>query len=391
MILTDNALVMPEKVSELLESHFGESLNWQPMHTAGTRHNLFIANHADACWVARVAPALTPPPGVDSLREAKVLARVRNLEQVVRPRIVDTDSGLLLMPFQGKAFEAEALDECRLRVVVNLINRLHAITDVPSIDYPRLFEQYRQHFTEAHYGLVQLVDETEQSLNELPDIGECLVHHDLHAGNLLWNPELHLIDWEYAGLGNPWLDYATLTRDLGLKLHHLREFDRLADLSDEELEHGVALAIEVVDRIEMIWQHFVALEQPEQLTTTLTTGETEMSTTKALLQQLDSAPNSVEFDQVMAVIAAEYQHTPSAFKNGDQVNSADQNQGSCKILGFARLNGLTEQATLNCFGKYYREDVLQNPEGTDHGNIRAFMRSGWAGVELPESAVIPNP
>lgn len=42
-------------------------------------------------------------------------------------------------------------------------------------------------------------------------------HHDLHPGNLLlagrhWT----LLDWEYAGLGNPWFDAAALDAMLGL-------------------------------------------------------------------------------------------------------------------------------------------------------------------------------
>jgi hypothetical protein len=28
---------------------------------------------------------------------------------------------------------------------------------------------------------------------------------------------------------------------------------------------------------------------------------------------------------------------------------------------------------LDCFGKFYREDVLQNPKADDHMNIRTFM------------------
>jgi hypothetical protein len=113
-----------------------------------------------------------------------------------------------------------------------------------------------------------------------------------------------------------------------------------------------------------------------------------MSKSQTLVEQLKASPETVEFDQVMEVIAAEYTHTPSAFANGEQRNTAEQNQGSCKILAFARLNGLTEQQTLHCFGKYYRDDVLQNPEGSDHGNIRAFMRTGWGGVELPANALV---
>ena len=397
MILTDHALVMPEAVAIRLASYFGEPLDWQPMSTLGTRHNLFAATHRGVNWVARVTPAGGPPPGVDLDRESRVLERLTGIERVLQPRLIDIELGLLLMPDYGEALSRDQLDAEKTQDIISLINKLHSITDVCSIDYPGLFKQYRYHFQQSAPGLVQLVNETESALARLPDIGECLVHHDLHSGNLLWNPELHLIDWEYAGLGNPWLDYATLTRDLGLKLEHLRKFERLSALSDTELQQGVALAIEVVDRIEAIWQRYVALEQPPQLGSTLTTGEIKMSTTAttittttALLQQLESAPETVEFDQVMAVIGAEYEHTPSAFKNGDQLNSAEQNQGSCKILGFARLNNLDEAATLNCFGKYYRVDVIQNPDGSDHGNIRAFMRTGWAGVDLPQNAVVPK-
>lgn len=106
-----------------------------------------------------------------------------------------------------------------------------------------------------------------------------------------------------------------------------------------------------------------------------------------LLVKIKQAPESVEFAEVMAVIDASFEHTPSAFVNGDLENSAEQNQGSAKILSFAKLNGLTESETLACFGTYYRDDVLANPEGSDHGNIRNFMKTGWAGVTLPEGVL----
>ncbi len=108
---------------------------------------------------------------------------------------------------------------------------------------------------------------------------------------------------------------------------------------------------------------------------------------KELLVKIKQTPESVEFAEVMAVIDATFDHTPSAFVNGDLENAADQNQGSAKILSFAKLNGLTESETLACFGTYYRDDVLANPEGNDHGNIRNFMKTGWAGVTLPEGVL----
>lgn len=102
----------------------------------------------------------------------------------------------------------------------------------------------------------------------------------------------------------------------------------------------------------------------------------------AFLATLRNTPESIEFTDTMAVIESNYDFTPTGFTNGDTVNQADQNQGSCKLLGFAQLQQLNQAETLACFGKYYREDVLQNPEGDDHQNIRNFMQTGWDGVNF---------
>ena len=101
-----------------------------------------------------------------------------------------------------------------------------------------------------------------------------------------------------------------------------------------------------------------------------------------LLQTLEHTPERVEFEDAMAVIDACYHFTPTPFKNGDVTNPAGQNPGSCKLFAFAQLHGLSPQQTLACFGRYYREDVLKHPDGTDHQNIRNFIQHGWAGIHF---------
>ena len=96
-----------------------------------------------------------------------------------------------------------------------------------------------------------------------------------------------------------------------------------------------------------------------------------------------SNPETLGFITLMDVIAAHYNFTPTAFTNGDVVNNADQNQGSCKLFAFARLHGLTDTQTLACFGEHYRS-VRDTPNGTDHQNIRNFMKTGWGGVSFDE-------
>ncbi|MGY0615506.1 HopJ type III effector protein [Vibrio sp. FJH11] len=106
------------------------------------------------------------------------------------------------------------------------------------------------------------------------------------------------------------------------------------------------------------------------------------------LDAVASTPEQIEFESTIAVIEANYEFTPTAFTNGETENAAGQNNGSCKIFAFGLLNNLDKEATLACFGRFYRQDVLQHPEKDDHQNIRNFMVSGWDGVKFESSALV---
>ena len=104
-----------------------------------------------------------------------------------------------------------------------------------------------------------------------------------------------------------------------------------------------------------------------------------------LINHLNQAP--VDFKTVIELIDSEYNFTPTSFKNGQTLNQANTNNGSCKIFAFGKLNNLSQQATLNAFGDFYTKDVLENPTATDHQNIRNFMQTGWQGIEFEGEAL----
>lgn len=110
----------------------------------------------------------------------------------------------------------------------------------------------------------------------------------------------------------------------------------------------------------------------------------------SFLTQLKTAPDQISFADTLATIDANYDFTPTTFRNGDVENLAGQNSGSCKILTLAKLHNLSAAQTLHCFGDYYRVDVLQHPEATDHQNIRNFIRYGWDGVTFEAVALRPK-
>lgn len=104
-------------------------------------------------------------------------------------------------------------------------------------------------------------------------------------------------------------------------------------------------------------------------------------TLQELLGTLYQQPEKLNFEDVLKAIDAEFEFTPSAFANGDLHNSQTENQGSCKVFAFAHKAGLSEGHTLKLFAEHYR-DVLADPDGSSHQNIRQFMQRVWMGVSF---------
>ncbi len=97
------------------------------------------------------------------------------------------------------------------------------------------------------------------------------------------------------------------------------------------------------------------------------------------------------FSDTIELIDNHFDYFPSRFTNGagdsQAVNKAGTNEGSCKIFALGKLLALDETQALHCFGDYYRIDVLQNLDGSDHANIRNFMTHGWDGIAFDNVAL----
>lgn len=111
-----------------------------------------------------------------------------------------------------------------------------------------------------------------------------------------------------------------------------------------------------------------------------------------LLARLKSG--EADFEDVIAYVNDHYEYTPTRFTNGRGtdavINEAGKNEGSCRLFSLAKIKGLSEADTVQLFGRFYRDDVLKSPQGTDHGNIRNFLREGWAGIHFDGVALVPK-
>ncbi len=107
------------------------------------------------------------------------------------------------------------------------------------------------------------------------------------------------------------------------------------------------------------------------------------------LSRLSEEPESITFSETLAVIDNNYIFSPIEFHSGIHKNAPGKHTNACKIFAFALLHGLSARQTLACFGEFYREDVLGNPTGKDHPNLREFSRKGWNGLYMDGEPLTP--
>ena len=63
-----------------------------------------------------------------------------------------------------------------------------------------------------------------------------------------------------------------------------------------------------------------------------------MNNMENFLNKIKSNPELITFQKTIEVIESNYNFTPTTFKNGNQINNAGENNGSCKIFAFAKMN-----------------------------------------------------
>ena len=105
-----------------------------------------------------------------------------------------------------------------------------------------------------------------------------------------------------------------------------------------------------------------------------------------LKTKLKTTPTAITFKETMQVIENYYTFNPTAFKNGDIINKAGENNGSCKLFAFAMHQEFTKEATLFSFGEHY-QTVLADKNGASHQNIRNFMQTGFKGLSFENEAL----
>jgi hypothetical protein len=116
-------------------------------------------------------------------------------------------------------------------------------------------------------------------------------------------------------------------------------------------------------------------------------GETIPNECEVFNANLEMDGDSVTFETVIELIDKYYEPQLLEFRNGDMLNKQGENEASAKILSYAALSELDKDTTLKLWGQYYRE-VVKDPHGDSHQNIRNFMKYGWEGVPFENGIAV---
>jgi thiamine kinase len=174
-------------------------------------------------FFVRLARGRGDMPGVDRINERRVLELTATAG--LSPTVVRCDPAWRLLvttwieaPEPGRGLRGSG----ELSVVARTLASLHALparSDLRAVDFATQARELERTLAPARGAAAALLtraDEVFAWLQAQP-VSPVLCHHDLHPLNLLWSRtgRLWLVDWEYAGLGDPAIDLASFVSQHG--------------------------------------------------------------------------------------------------------------------------------------------------------------------------------
>jgi hypothetical protein len=168
--------------------------------------------------------------------------------------------------------------------------------------------------------------------------------------------------------------------------NNVRAAAAAAAASSSTLRAEIRDASDKKDELRFGWDGTTALggavddSQPARMLADIrAAGETVPDECEVYNANVEMDADSLKFEDLMELIDTHYEVGLLEFKNGNILNKQGENEGSAKLLSYAAISEFDKETTLKLWGQYYRE-VLADPDGDSHQNIRNFMKTGWDGT-----------
>ncbi len=190
----------------------------------GPTSNSYLVKRGSDQFVLRLDTDVAAVLGLDRGAEVKLLKFISKNGLGPNLEFSDPDQGILITRYmQGGAWsDADLHDAGKIKKLAILLRRLHALKPEG--------QPFDLHVKIKNYGSIiatvegcELADDTQRKLRklEINSVTPCLCHNDLISANIIEGEGLALIDWEYAAVGDPFFDLATIAE------HH--HFDRVEE------------------------------------------------------------------------------------------------------------------------------------------------------------------
>ena len=234
----------------------GEAASWQEIK-GGLTNRSYLVERGNDSFVLRLDADHTTVFNLDRISEMDIVARAAAAGLAPELIFADVDAGILLYRYiPGQVWDVSKLDDDRnLEALADLLRRVH---DLPEsgvrFDPIAVADRYTRNL-ESRPGLHAFACRCEEIVAAMPLCAEFrCCHNDVVAANVIADPDLKLLDWEYACDNDPMFDLASL-----IGFHNLQS-DRQSVLlkayaggKDSELEERLGIQIRLYDVIQWLW------------------------------------------------------------------------------------------------------------------------------------------
>jgi len=234
----------------------GKVASWRELKGGLTNRSYLVEKGSDS-FVLRLDAAHTNVFNLDRISEMDIVAQAAAAGLAPELVFADVDSGILLYRYiPGQVWEVAELDDDRnLEALADLLRRVH---DLPlsgiRFDPIAVADRYTRNL-ESRPGLHDFACRCEEIIAGMPVCAEFrCCHNDVVASNVIADPDLKLLDWEYACDNDPLFDLASL-----IGFHNL-DSDRQAVLlnayaggKDSGLAERLEIQVRLYDAIQWLW------------------------------------------------------------------------------------------------------------------------------------------
>lgn len=250
---------MHQSILDAVNQQLNYAVHWKAWGTEGTSNSLYQGSNHQHVLVLRINAPESLAFGVSREQEAIILNAIQAYPWGLRVELNNPKQGWCVMRHHGMSLEGSDLTPLmkrQLLLAVSDYQQMGLDSNLSHTNYNALFSLYRKQLstlTESSFWLEQL-DQLEQGLQQLPVVPFCLTHHDLHLGNLCWQDnQIHLIDWEYARIGNPWFDAFALFKYCHITVDEIKKLPAWSHLSNVAFNQGLSQAERLSQRLEALW------------------------------------------------------------------------------------------------------------------------------------------